>query len=63
MNIGIRKNEILVGLKKIREECEILIRRTISYEKDVLKVNTEEEAKVFDQTHNLEEGLKHIRLF
>lgn len=63
MNIGIRKNEILVGLKKIREECEILIRRTISYEKDLLKVNTEEEAKVFDQTHNLEEGLKHIRLF
>ena len=63
MNIGIRKNEILVELKEIREECEILIRRTISCEKDLLKVNTEEEAKVFDQTHNLEEGLKYIRLF
>ena len=63
MNIDIRKNEMLVELKEIREECEILIRRTISYEKDLLKVNTEEEAVKFDETHDLEAGLKHICLF
>lgn len=63
MNIDIRKQEMLVQLKQIREECEILIDRTHSYREDLLKVKTEEEAKEFDSTHNLEEGLHHISLF
>ena len=63
MNIDIRKNEMLVELKEIREECEILIDRTHSYREDLLKVNTEEEACKFDETHDLEAGLKHICLF
>ena len=63
MNIEKSKIGMLDELREIHEECEILIRRTISYEKDLLKVNTEEEAVKFDETHDLEAGLKHIRLF
>lgn len=63
MNIEKRKIRMLVELEEVREECEILIDRILSYRKDLLKVNTEKEANEFDETHNLEEGLKHICLF
>ena len=63
MNIDLRKNEMLLQLQKLRRECEILIERTYTYREDLLKVNTEEEAKKFDETHDLEEGLETIRLF
>lgn len=59
----IKKQEMLAQLKRIREECEILIKRTYIYREDLLKVNTEEEAREFDRTHDLEEGLIYIRLF
>lgn len=62
MNVDVRKQQMLVELKQIREECEILIERTHAYREDLLKVKTEEEAKEFDRTHNLEEGLRHISL-
>lgn len=60
--IDIRKQDMLVQLKRIREECKLLIERTYTYREDLLKVNTEEEAQEFDRTHNLEEGLIYIRL-
>ena len=63
MNIDLRKNEMLLQLQKLRRECEKLIERTHTYREDLLKVNTEEEAKKFDETHDLEEGLETIRLF
>ena len=63
MNIKERKIELLIQLMEINKECEILMRRTVSYREDLRKVNTEAEAEVFDQTHDLEEGLKHICLF
>ena len=63
MNIDLRKNEMLLQLQKLRKECEILIERTYAYREDLLNVKTEEEAKQFDETHNLEEGLEIIRLF
>lgn len=59
----IKKQEMLTQLKRIREECEILIKRTYIYREDLLKVNTEEEAREFDRTHDLEEGLIYISLF
>lgn len=63
MNIDVRKHQLLVELKQIREECEILIERTHEYREDLLKVKTEEEAQELDRTHDLEEGLRHISLF
>lgn len=63
MNIEERKIEMLDELEEVCEECEILISRTIAYEQDLIMVNTEEDLKEFEKTHNLEEGLKHICLF
>ena len=63
MDIDLRKNEMLLQLHKLRKECEIHIERTYTYREDLLNVKTEEEAKQFDETHDLEEGLEIIRLF
>ena len=63
MDIDIRKQEMLVQLSRLRKECQILIERTYTYREDLLNVKTEEEAKQFDETHDLEEGLEIIRLF
>lgn len=63
MDIDVRKQQMLVELAQIREECEILIERTHSFREDLLKIKTEEEAKEFDRTHDIEEGLNHIHLF
>ena len=63
MNIDLRKNEMLLQLQKLRKECEILIERTYIYREDLLNVKNEEEARKFDETHDLEEGLEIIRLF
>lgn len=63
MDIDVRKQQMLVELLQVREECKILIERTNIFREDLLKVKTEEDALEFDRTHDLEEGLKHIRLF
>ena len=63
MDIDLRKNEMLLQLHKLRKECEILIERTYKYREDLLNVKNEEEARQFDETHDLEEGLEIIRLF
>ena len=62
MNIERRTQQILVELQQLRAECEFLIERTHSFEEDLLKVKTEEEAKQYDATHDLEEGLNIISL-
>ena len=63
MYIDLRKFEMLLQLQKLRKECEILIERTYTYREDLLNVKNEEEARQFDETHDLEEGLEIIRLF
>ena len=63
MDIESRRKEALETLEKIRQECEILIERTQVYRDDILNVKTEEDAKQFDETHDIEEGLEIIRLF
>ena len=63
MDIESRKNEALEKLEKLRKECEILVERTKVYREDVLNVKTEEDAKQFDETHDIEQGLEIIRLF
>ena len=63
MDIESIRKEALETLEKIRQECEILIERTQVYRDDILNVKTEEDAKQFDETHDIEEGLEIIRLF
>lgn len=63
MDIESRKNEALEEFDKLRKECEILLERTKVYREDILNVKTEEDAKRFDKTHDIEEGLEIIRLF
>ena len=62
MDIESRKNEALEKLEKLRKECEILLERTKICREDILNVKTEEDAKQFDETHDIEEGLEIIRL-
>ena len=63
MDIESIRKEALEKLDKLRKECEILIERTQVYRQDILNVKTEEDAKQFDETHDIEEGLEIIRLF
>ena len=63
MDIESRKNEALEELEKLRKECEILLERTKVYREDILNVKTEEDAKQFYETHDIEEGLEIIRLY
>ncbi len=63
MDIESKRNEALQELEKLRKECEILLERTKVYRGDILNVKTEEDAKQFDETHDIEEGLEIIRLY
>lgn len=59
----IKKREMKETLLQVRKDCKLLIARTYDFEDDLIGVNTEEEAKEFDRTHDLEEGLMYIRLY
>ena len=63
MDIDVRKQKMLIDLKELEDECNMLLSRIDIYRKDLLNVKTEKEAMEFDNTHNLEEGLKIIVLF
>lgn len=63
MDIDQCKERIYVVLRELAEDVSTLIVRMAKAYEDLAKVQTEEDAKVFDRTHDLEVGLKHIRLF
>ena len=63
MNIEQRKVEMFAVLAEVETDIETLKKNIARAREDLLKVQTEVEAKVFDQSHDLEEGLKHIELF
>lgn len=63
MNIELIKKEVLTNLCELKQECEFLLKRIDEYTEEILKIQTEEEAKIFDETHDIEEGLKIIQLF
>lgn len=63
MDIDVRKQKMLIDLKELEDECNMLLSRIDIYREDLLNVKTEKEAMEFDNTHNLEEGLKIIVLF
>lgn len=63
MDLDVRKQKMLIDLKELEDECNMLLSRIDIYREDLLNVKTEKEAMEFDNTHNLEEGLKIIVLF
>ena len=62
-NLDERKREMLSNFDRLERDIEILRERIPKYKEDILKVQSKEEAAEFDKTHDLEEGLKIIRLF
>ena len=63
MDIEQRKVEIFAVLAEVEADIETLKKNIASAREDLPRVQTEAEAKAFDQSHDLEEGLKHIELF
>lgn len=63
MNIEQRKVDMFAVLAEVESDIETLKKNIAKAREDLSKVQTEAEAKEFDQSHDLEEGLKHIELF
>ena len=63
MNIEQRKVEMFAVLAEVEADIETLKKNIASAREDLPKVQTKAEAKAFDRSHDLEEGLKHIELF
>ena len=63
MNIEVMKTNFLRDLDELLADMDTLRENAMIARADLEKVRTEEDAKVFDATHDLEDGLKHIRLF
>lgn len=63
MDVELRKDKLLVNLRDLEGEARELIDRIAKARADLGRVKTEEDARKFDETHDLEEGFKQIRLF
>ena len=59
-----RKCEILIRLDELeKHDIPKLLENIGRIRQDLFNVETPEQAKEFDETHDPEEGLIHIRLF
>ena len=63
MNIEQRKVDVFAVLAEMESDIETLKKNIAKIREDLPKVQPEAEAKAFYQSHDLEEGLKHITLF
>ena len=63
IDIEKRKAELYAMLKEVDDDIEILRKNVAKARDDLEKVQTMDDAKKFDESHDLEEGLKHIQLF
>lgn len=63
MDIKQKKLELLGMLVELEEDIKVLRKNVVKATEDLPKVETVEDAKKFDEEHDLEEGLKYIRLF
>ena len=63
MDIKKRKAELFKMLDEILRDSERLHYNVVSAMQDLHAVETESDARAFDESHNLEDGLKHIELF
>ena len=60
MNIDKRKQEILNDLETLEKECKILLDRIPEAREDLLKIKTEEDARMFDE--KLEDFFEGVNL-
>ena len=63
MDVEFRRDELLIALRNLEGEARELIDRIAKARADLERVKTEEDARKFDETHDLEEGFEIIRLF
>lgn len=63
MDIENRKAEMLALLAELEADIQTLSDRITKAREDLANVHTLEEEQLFDESHDLEEGLKHILLF
>lgn len=63
MDIEKKKLELFAVLLELETEIGVLGRNIVKAREDLAKVCTMDDAKEFDQSHDLEEGLTHIQLF
>lgn len=63
MDIEKKRAELLAILSELDAEIQILSDRITKAREDLANVYTVDDAKRFDESHDLEKGLKHIQLF
>lgn len=63
INVEERKKIVLKQLEEVENDMQLLKERIREMIIDLSAVKTEDDAKEFDLTHDLEQGLKHISLF
>ena len=63
MKIEEKKRIIHEQLAMLEDDCRELFKRIQICREDLAEVDTEEDTLKFDETHDLEAGLKMIRLF
>lgn len=63
MDIEKKKVELFAILMELEADIKALSNNIAKAYEDLANVHTMEDAKQFDESHDLEEGLKHIELF
>lgn len=63
MDVEKKRDELLAILEELDAEIQTLSGRVAKARKDLANVHTADDAKRFDESHDLENGLKHIQLF
>ena len=63
MDVEKKRDELLSILEELDAELQTLSDRIAKARKDLANVHTADDAKKFDENHDLEKGLKHIQLF
>ena len=63
MDVEKKRDELLAILAELDAEIQTLSDRIANAREDLANVHTADDAKRFDESHDLEKGLKHIQLF
>lgn len=63
MNIEEKKAELKLALADLRVEAKHLMTNIDIALSHLDEVKTEEEARIFEEKYDVEQGLEHIRLF
>lgn len=63
MDVEKRKNELLAILAELDTDIQTLQYNIAKARLDLANVHTLDDANIFDENHDVEDGLKYIRLF